>query len=211
MNDEEICAAWAAFDQIGWPYGRFAKLLLLLGVRRGELAGARWREFDLDRALWTIPGSRSKNHVEHHVPLGEDALSILTSLPRFDGKPFVFGSPLHHFSKSRIDALMLAALKTAAAERAEDPDGVTLTGWTMHDLRRVVATNLQQLGVRLEVTETVLGHVGGSRGGIVGIYQRHGFGPEARAALTAWGKRLNEIISGKVETNVVEFSTKAKA
>jgi hypothetical protein len=45
--------------------------------------------------------------------------------------------------------------------------------WWLHDLRRTLATGLQQLGVRLEITEAVLNHLSGSRAGIVGIYQRH--------------------------------------
>ena len=38
----------------------------------------------------------------------------------------------------------------------------------LHDLRRTVATGLQRLGVRLEVTEAVLNHISGSRAGIRG-------------------------------------------
>jgi hypothetical protein len=41
-----------------------------------------------------------------------------------------------------------------------------LVPWSVHDLRRTVATGLQRLGVRLEVTEAVLNHISGSRGGI---------------------------------------------
>ena len=48
-----------------------------------------------------------------------------------------------------------------------------VTDWRIHDLRRTLRPALQQLGVRLEVTEAVLNHVSGSRAGIVGIYQRH--------------------------------------
>jgi hypothetical protein len=38
------------------------------------------------------------------------------------------------------------------------------------------------------VTETILGHVSGSKGGIVGVYQRHSFDTEKRAALEKWGQ-----------------------
>lgn len=62
--------------------------------------------------------------------------------------------------------------------------------WTLHDLRRTVATGLQRLGVRLEVTESVLNHISGSRAGIVGVYQRHNYFEEKKAALEAWGDEL---------------------
>lgn len=62
--------------------------------------------------------------------------------------------------------------------------------WTLHDLRRTLATGLQRLGVRLEVTEAVLNHVSGSRAGIVGVYQRHDYFAEKRQALEAWGDEV---------------------
>ena len=62
--------------------------------------------------------------------------------------------------------------------------------WRLHDLRRSIATGLQQRGARLEVIEAILGHVSGSRSGVVGVYQRHSFDAEARAALALWGEHL---------------------
>ena len=50
-----------------------------------------------------------------------------------------------------------------------------------------MATGVQRLGVRLEVTEAVLNHVSGSQSGIVGVYQRHGWEAEKVAALTDLG------------------------
>ena len=60
-----------------------------------------------------------------------------------------------------------------------------------------MATGLQRLGVRLEVTEACLNHVGGSRGGITGVYQRHTWADEKRAALAAWADRLDAIVEGR--------------
>jgi hypothetical protein len=56
-------------------------------------------------------------------------------------------------------------------------------GWWLHDLRRMLATGLQRLGVRLEVTEAVLNHPSGSRAGVVGTYQRHDWAEEKSAGL----------------------------
>ena len=53
---------------------------------------------------------------------------------------------------------------------------------------------MQKLGVKLEVTEAVLNHVSGSRAGIVGIYQRHDYADEKRAALSVWADRLETIV-----------------
>jgi hypothetical protein len=79
-------------------------------------------------------------------------------------------------------------------------------------LRRTVATNLQKLGVRLEVTEAALNHVSGSRAGIVGVYQRHEWAAEKRAALDGWARRLEVIVTGREAGNVVDLaSAKARA
>ena len=60
-----------------------------------------------------------------------------------------------------------------------------------------LATGLQRLGVRLEVTEAVLNHLSGSRAGVVGIYQRHDWAEEKRAALDAWSAHLLAAAEGR--------------
>ena len=56
--------------------GRIVKLLLLTGQRRDEVGDMRWIEVDFDRAVWTIPSTRSKNHREHVVPLARAAITL---------------------------------------------------------------------------------------------------------------------------------------
>jgi len=82
-----------------------------------------------------------------------------------------------------------------AKSRLDELSGVP--DWRLHDLRRTVATGLQRLGTRLEVTESILNHISGSRAGIVGVYQRHDWAAEKRAALEAWGARVAEIVEGR--------------
>ena len=84
-----------------------------------------------------------------------------------------------------------------------------VTNWRLHDLRRTMATGLQRLGVRLEVTEQVLNHVSGSRAGIVGVYQRHDFVSEKRAALEAWSEHVEAIVEGRtLDGNVISLRAK---
>jgi hypothetical protein len=63
---------------------------------------------------------------------------------------------------------------------------------------RTMATGLQRLGVRLEVTEAVLNHISGSRAGIVAIYQRHDWATEKRVALDAWATHVMSAIQGRI-------------
>ena len=81
--------------------------------------------------------------------------------------------------------------------------------WTLHDLRRTMASGLQKLGIKLEVTEAVLNHLSGSRGGIVGVYQRHDWFEEKGQALLAWSARVEGLVEGRSISNVVELAGRA--
>jgi integrase len=71
-----------------------AALALELAVptagRSGEVLNAEWREFDLDKAVWTVPAMRMKAGHEPRVPLGRRAVEILNGLPGLAGNPYVF-------------------------------------------------------------------------------------------------------------------------
>jgi integrase len=72
---------------------------ILTAARSGEVLGARWDEFDLDRAVWTIPATRMKAGREHRVPLSRRALKILKAMREARDSDFVFpgqksGKPL---------------------------------------------------------------------------------------------------------------------
>ena len=56
---------------------RALALLTLTAARCGEVLGARWSEFDLERKLWTVPAERMKSGREHRVPLAPEALALL--------------------------------------------------------------------------------------------------------------------------------------
>jgi len=71
----------------------------------------------------------------------------------------------------------------------------------------VVKLGLQRLGVRLEVTEAVLNHISGSRAGIAGVYQRHDWAAEKRAALDAWATHVLAVAEQRgVTENVVKLT-----
>lgn len=61
------------------------RLLVLTGVRPGELRAAPWAEFDLEAAVWTIPKERMKARRPHVVPLPRQAVAILRQLQEITG------------------------------------------------------------------------------------------------------------------------------
>lgn len=208
LNDEELALVWRAAETIGYPFGPLVHLLILTGARRDEVAALEWSELDREAALWTLPASRSKNDRAAVNPLSPPAVALLDELAKRSGledrwprEGLVFSTtgetPVSGFSraKNRLDRAVGALAKQ---------DGLPVPpSWCLHDLRRTLATGLQRLGVRLEVTESVLNHVSGSRSGIVGVYQRHEWKEEKRLALGAWAGHIDRVLNGADSTNVV--------
>jgi integrase len=189
LTDEECARVWTAAAGMPAPFGPMVCMLLLTAQRRDEVGGMSWSELSADLATWTIPRERAKNGQPSIVPLSAPATELLERLEATRGsrKGLVFpgegGKPFGGWSKAK------AALDKASG----------VNDWRLHDLRRTAATGLQRLGVRLEVTEAVLNHVSGTRAGIVGIYQRHDWANEKRAALDGWAQHLSGIVGGAGE------------
>ncbi len=188
LKDDEIAMIWGAAGTMDFPFGPAVHLLVLTAARREEIFGLSWREVNQESAAIHLPAERTKTKEGRTVPLSPAALTLLDELPRFGGGDYVFGqggqapfSNVGH-AKARLDRMIAEAQDTS------------MPPWRLHDIRRTVATGLQRLGTRLEVIEAVLGHVSGSRAGVVGIYQRHRFEEEARAALTAWGQHVIQLV-----------------
>jgi integrase len=183
LSDEELRLVWKAADNAGTVYAALVRLLILTGQRRGEVAGMRWDELDLDNRIWKLPGERTKNSRPHDVPLSKEALAIIKALPRISDE-YVLSlrpqAPIRGFQegKEALDALL--------------PD---LPPWVLHDLRRTVATGMAKLGISLPVIEKVLNHASGSFAGIVGIYQRHDYADEKRKALDMWASHVSELVA----------------
>jgi integrase len=70
---------------------RALEFAILTAARTGEVLGARWQEFDLDRGIWTVPANRMKAGREHRVPLSGRALEILRATTEIHNSDFVFG------------------------------------------------------------------------------------------------------------------------
>jgi integrase len=188
LSDAELASVWRAAEKVGWPFGPVVRLLILTGARRQEIGGLRWEEIFGDKI--ELSGSRTKVGEAHTIPLSTVALDVIATLPRIGNSAYLFTTtgktPVSGWTRSKelLDKAII-----------ELNDGRALSDWRLHDLRRTVATGLQRLGVGLQVTEAVLGHVGGSRAGIVGVYQRHEYAEEKKAALEAWGLFVQDMLT----------------
>jgi integrase len=183
LTNAELAQVFKNVSKLGYPFGPMFQLLILVGARRDEIAGLRWSEIQGDTII--LGRERTKAGEGHSIPLAPSVLDILKELPRIGDSDFVFTTngrtPVSGYSKikKRIDGL------------------AKIPAWHVHDLRRTLATGLQRLGVNLQVIEAVLGHVAGSRSGIIGVYQRHSFDAEKRTALEAWASEVERIVDGE--------------
>jgi integrase len=180
LDDAELACVLRAKG--GYPYGPAVELLALTGARRDEIGELRWDEIVSNEIH--LSGPRTKNGEPFIIPLSAPALEVIKTIPHIAGAGFVFTAggdkPLNGWGKFK--------------ERIDKAAGIA--PWRIHDLRRTVATGLQRLKVPLPVTEAVLGHTAGSRGGIVGVYQlhEHDYADEKRAALESWGAHVMVLV-----------------
>jgi integrase len=202
LEDVEIKLFWRACEEIGWPFGPFGQLLLLLGCRRDELADATWGEFDRqDKKVWTLPGSRAKNRRPLITHLPQIAIDIVDRLPRIASvKDYVFttgltagANPVTGFGRARENLI------------ANMRQSTEVEWFTWHDLRRTQATGLASLGVAPHVIDKIQNHSTGKISGIQRIYNRFEYLPERKAALDAWAAHVAKLVG----RNVVKLPTRA--
>jgi integrase len=197
LSADEIRKLWKACDAVPPVYGAAVKMLLLTGgARLNEVARMERSELSADGATWTLPGSRTKNHRSHVVPLPPLAREILASVPRTNAR-YIFSlnghGPITGWSgtKRELDAAM----------------GAGVAAWVLHDLRRTCVTGLIELGVSPHVVEIVVNHVSGIRSGVAGTYNRSEMMPERQQALERWAAHIQGIVTGR-PANVVTMPRK---
>ncbi|EKK3999105.1 tyrosine-type recombinase/integrase [Cronobacter sakazakii] len=150
-----------------------ARLLILTGVRTGELRGAFWSEFDLEKAVWEIPAERMKMKRPHLVPLSTQALEIVKQLKVMSGQyPLVFpgrNDPRKTMSEASINQVFKRIGYTGKV--------------TGHGFRHTMSTILHEEGFNTAWIETQLAHV--DKNAIRGAYN-HALYLEGRREMMQW-------------------------
>jgi len=212
LNDDELRALWRAADRMGYPFGPLYRLLMLTGQRKSEVSDARWPEFDLAKKLWTIPAERMKADAAHVVPLTDETIAILKSLPTFKKGEHLFSTtfgvkPVSGFSKAkaRLDRTMLRTWRALGRVAGADRRGKTFEDWVIHDIRRTVRTGLSALPVPDLVRELVIAH---AKAGMHKVYDQYAYLDEKRRALELWAQRLRGIVE-PAPSNVVRLMARA--
>jgi integrase len=194
LNDAELRALWCASKRMKYPHGALYQMLVLTGLRLGEVCGARWSEIHLDGRKWTIPASRMKKTrvgaKPFIVPLTDAMMKVLKDddLPHFDSGDCLFSLS---FGKTPVRVDGFSHVKAELDALMRDELSGPLPDFVNHDIRRTVRSHLFALRIAEEVREAVLAHV---RPGIKGTYDHYQYLDEKRDALEQWNARLLGIV-----------------
>lgn len=215
LTDQELREAWLGADHLSGTFGQIVQLLILTGQRRGEVAGMTWDEIDLAARIWRLSGDRTKNGRAHEVDLSPQAIAVIRTVPNvgrclFPARGQSTAATGFSATKRQLNR-RVAEVKASPGEAIDWRDLRTAATWRLHDLRRTAATGMAGMGVAPHVIERILNHVSGAQGGLVGVYQRHEYRPERRAALVAWGEHVEQLVTGKpAPSNVTQLADRRR-
>jgi integrase len=194
LSDAEVTTVLAATGD-GSAYCDIVRTLLHTAMRRDEAASLQPRDLDFDAKTITIRAEVAKTRQARVIPMDDAIAGVLRERARgLEREGYVFGDgsnfgrPFSGFSKR------FASLSKSMPEGTER--------WTLHDLRRTVATRLHEAGTDALVVEDLLGHLSGVRSGVAGIYNRAGTLERQREALKAWSAKLSAM--DRMQTEAAE-------
>ena len=162
------------------------QLAPLVFVRPGELRHAAWAEFDLDGAIWRIPGERMKMKAAHVVPLSTQAVSILRELQTLTGDGHFLFPGLRTVNRPMSENTVNAALRRLGYAKDE------MTG---HGFRSMAATRLNEMGWNADAIERQLAHAESNK--VRAAYTHAAqYLDERTRMMQAWADYLDALRSG---------------
>jgi integrase len=215
LSDSEIVTFWHGLDKayMDDKTKRILKLVLLTGLRPGEVAGARVSEFEKD--WWTIPAERSKNKREHKVYL----TPLIKQLFEFNDKTdilFLSPKPIKEddgsitdrpINVNAVDRALNRTLNGVAKKNGDFvPPAIKMKSFTPHDLRRTAASKLASLGFGV-IVDKILNHTDRR---VTAIYDHYDYAKEKQMALEALSDNIQTLVSERPEApdNVIPLFRK---
>ena len=174
-------------DCSGHTITRFAlRLTPHVFVRPGELRRAEWKEFDFERAVWSIPAEKMKMRWPHQVPLSRQVLALLDEIRPLTGhSPYVFPA-FHTWKRPMSENTVTFALRRMGYSGDE---------MTAHGFRATAATLLNEMGLwNPDAIERQLAHM--ESNGVRRAYARGQYWEERVRMMQHWSDYLDHLRSG---------------
>ena len=204
LQARDLSRWWQALRQRDGIAARAVEFVCLTAARSREVREMVWNEFDPDQRIWTVPARRTKTRREHRVPLPDEAVSLLSRLPRLEGSDFVFFAPrggaLSDMSLSAVmRRLHEADLKSGGPGFVDSRNGRPAVP---HGLRSTFRDWAAEQGVDRNLAEICLAHKVGTE--VERAYLRTDMLERRRAVMGAWARTV-----GNVEASRDEAETRA--
>lgn len=178
LSDEEIKVVWNALFALPPSQQLVVRFMLLTGCRAAEIRKSRWEWFDFAEKTWTVPAEDYKTGKSIRRALPDVAIRLLQEHKR--------GSVTHHVLtpaqfRDKDDRPPQQTLVSTYSTQVIKKTG--MKQWSLHDLRRTVATRLSELGAPPHVIEKLMGH---QMGGVMARYNLHDYIDDQREWLVIW-------------------------
>jgi integrase len=189
LEERELKSVWRTVIGTYSTYHAIVQLLMVTAQRRDEVAEAEWSEFDLAKAVWTIPAKRTKNRKTHRVPLTALATQIIRNIPRTD-PILLFPGQAKEGKAYREGQSRRKTFSGWSRSKRRLDDCAGVRDWRLHDLRRTAVTWMATAGVEPHVVERIINHSSGEISGVAAIYNRATYEKKMRDALERWSLYL---------------------
>lgn len=186
LSDEEIKVVWDTLFALPPSQQLVIRFMLLTGCRAAEIRKSRWYWYNFNEKTWTVPAEDYKTGKTIRRALPEVAIRLLQEHKRGSVTKHVL-TPAQFRDKEDIPPTQ-ALVSTYSMQVIRKTD---MKQWSLHDLRRTVATRLSELGAPPHVIEKLLGH---QMGGVMARYNLHDYMDDQREWLGIWQNHLQSII-----------------
>lgn len=195
LEEDEIGTFWNGLDKANMTEDvRIAlRLCLVTGQRRAEVAGLSHGEINGD--WWELPAERSKNGKAHRIFLSPLAKRLIKEA---SGEGFLFPARKAAGSGQIVPIQPVALINAISTNR----DALGSKRFTVHDLRRTVATRMAQIKISRFDISRVLNHTDSD---VTARYDKYAYDPQKKAALLKWARRIQWILSGNESGKVVSI------
>lgn len=205
LTEAELRTVWRGADPTT-AAGLAIRLAMLTLQRGAEVTGMHSRELDRASRTWTLPGTRTKNHRTHVVPISGEAIAVIDAAysltgtaaeawtgPAFPSRKGAKGASLRRDSLSKACRRLCHALGVADA--------------TPHDFRRTGSTAItsERIGLPRFIVSRVLNQISdtGGAAAVTAVYDRNEYLADKRRALDAWAALLLEIVEERPRSSNV--------
>lgn len=192
LNNDGIRTFWSALDKttrMSGPVRIALRILLLSGVRSGELRQAKWKHVDFDKAEWFIPEENSKTN-SWTVPLSSHLLALFRELHDLTGDTIYLFPGIKKDGK--LYPITNRVYHKAMVKMFNDGFMPDVEKVSPHDFRRLMRTTMaESLNIDDSVAEACLNHV---KGKVEGAYNKAQLLTQRRAALEKWGDYVDLLV-----------------